>query len=75
MFGLGTSEIIIIAVAALILTNPKDLPVIVRKIGKMYGTVMRHINGVRKSYGQFENEVKSLTDFNDKGHSDTRRKK
>lgn len=68
MFGLGTTEIIVIAVVAVILINPKDLPVIVRKIGKMYGTVMRHFNGARKTFGQFENEVKSLTDLKDKDH-------
>lgn len=68
MFGLGISEIIVVAAVALILINPKELPGIVRKIGRIYGTAMRHVNGVRKKYGHFGNEVRSLTDLNDKDH-------
>jgi sec-independent protein translocase protein TatB len=75
MFGLGTSEIIIIVIVALVLINPKDLPRIVRKIGKIYGKVMREINGVRKTYGQFEKEVKYLADFTEEKNSKKGEKK
>ncbi len=63
MFGLGSSEIIVVAVVALIIINPRDLPIIVRKAGKIYANVMKQLNGARKTYGQFEDEVKSFTDF------------
>ncbi|MDC7220594.1 MAG: twin-arginine translocase TatA/TatE family subunit [Spirochaetales bacterium] len=66
MFGLGTSEIIVIVIVALVLINPKEMPRIVRKLGKVYATIMREINGVRKTYGQFENEVKYLTELDEK---------
>lgn len=64
MFGLGIAEIITVLIVILVLFNPKDLPAIVRTVGRVYGSVMKQLNGVRKTYGQFEKELKSLTDFN-----------
>lgn len=66
MFGLGISEIIIVIILCLVLINPRDLPRFARKAGKIYGFVMRQFNGVRKIYGQFENEVESISNFNTK---------
>ena len=65
MFGFGIPEIITVLIVAIVLINPRDLPVILRRIGKIYGRVMRQVNGMRKTYGAFENEVKSMTDLND----------
>ena len=39
------------------------MPVIVRKIGKAYGRILKQTNGVRKTFSAFENEVKSITDL------------
>lgn len=67
MFGLGFSEIITLAIVIIVLLNPKDLPIIVRKIGKIYGKIMRQINGIKKSFNDFEQELKSISDTQSSG--------
>ena len=37
MFGIGLGEIAVVLVAAVILINPKDLPVLFRKAGRLWG--------------------------------------
>ena len=78
MFGLGLSEIFTIIVVAIVILNPKDLPVLVRKIGKIYAVIMRQVNGLKKAYADFEEEVKiddiadiDITNFNDRKHKKT----
>lgn len=63
MFGFGFSEIVTIIIVVIVFLNPKDLPRIVRTIGRIYGKIIRQINGLKKTYGQFEEEVKSISDF------------
>ena len=38
-FGLGTSELLVIAMVALIVVGPKELPTLLRAIGRMVGKV------------------------------------
>lgn len=38
-FGLGTSELLVIAVVALIVVGPKELPTLLRAVGRMVGKV------------------------------------
>jgi Sec-independent protein translocase protein TatA len=46
MFGIGLSELLVIAVLFLIIVNPKEIPGIFRKIGKTY-------QGMRKMREEF----------------------
>lgn len=39
MFGISFSELIIIAFAALLIIGPKDLPQVLRKLGKYVGKI------------------------------------
>ena len=41
MFGAGWTEMIIIGVVALVVIGPKDLPIVMRKVGRVVGTVRR----------------------------------
>ena len=41
MFGVDSTELVIIAVAALIFIGPKDLPVALRTVGRWVGTRIR----------------------------------
>lgn len=41
MFGISFSELIIIAFAALLIIGPKDLPMVLRKVGKVVGKIKR----------------------------------
>ncbi len=58
MFALGLSEIFTIFIVIIVVLNPKDLPIIVRKVGKTYAKIMQQINQVKKSYQKFEEDLK-----------------
>lgn len=57
MFGLGLSEIITLIIVIIVVLNPKDLPIIVRKIGKTYAKIMQQVNQLKKSYKKFEEDL------------------
>ena len=57
MFGLGFFEIVIIAVAALVLVGPKKLPDLMRQAGKLFVQVRRTTNDVRSSIDQVIKEA------------------
>ncbi len=58
MFALGLSEIFTIFIVIIVVLNPKDLPIIVRKVGKTYAKIMQQINQLKKSYQKFEEDLK-----------------
>ena len=47
MFDIGFSEIVLIAVVALLVVGPKEFPTLVRKVGEWVGAVRRAINTVK----------------------------
>ncbi|MDZ4843583.1 MAG: Sec-independent protein translocase protein TatB [Hyphomicrobium aestuarii] len=62
MFDLTSSKLLILAVIALIVVGPKDLPVLLRAIGKYVGIVRRQANEFRQYFDEAmrENELASL---------------
>jgi sec-independent protein translocase protein TatB len=42
MFDITSSKLLILAIVALIVVGPKDLPVLLRTVGKYLGVVRRH---------------------------------
>lgn len=52
MFGLSGTEIIIIAVIAIVFIKPEDLPKIIRQLGQAYGNF-------RRMYYSFLDEINS----------------
>src|SRR3569833_967450 len=54
MFDIGFSEIILIAVVALLVVGPKEFPTLVRNVGKWVGAIRRTVNSVKT---EFEQEV------------------
>jgi sec-independent protein translocase protein TatB len=71
-FGLGSSEILVIAVVALIVLGPKDLPRLLRTIGQymrkiqgMAREFQNHLNEAAKEAGvdDVKKEVKGMTNF------------
>lgn len=69
MFGFGVSEVITIIIVCLVLINPKELPAIIHKGGKLYGKIMKEFNGIRKTFDNLEKEVETL---NKLGENDDR---
>ncbi len=47
MFDLTSSKLLILAIVALIVVGPKDLPILLRTVGKYLGIVRRHANEFR----------------------------
>lgn len=47
MFDFGFSEMVVIAVVALIVVGPERLPKVARTLGHLWGRAQRYINGVK----------------------------
>lgn len=52
MFDIGWSELLIIAVMALIVVGPKDLPVLLRAIGRYVGIIRRQASEFRAQFDE-----------------------
>jgi sec-independent protein translocase protein TatB len=63
MLGLGWSEMLVIAVVLLIVVGPKDLPMMLRNIGRAMGSVRRMSNEFRREIDKAiaADEVKEIT--------------
>jgi sec-independent protein translocase protein TatB len=48
MFEVGFSEIIVIAIVALIVIGPEKLPKLARTYGLLYGRVQRYVSGIKQ---------------------------
>lgn len=55
MFEIGWSELLIVAVVALVVVGPKDLPVLLRTIGHYVGDAKRLMGSLRT---QFDDAVR-----------------
>jgi len=54
MFGAGWTEMLIIGVVALVVIGPKDLPIVMRKLGRVVATV-------RRMGSEFQQEINKTT--------------
>jgi len=59
MFDIGFSEIIVIAVVALIVIGPERLPKVARTLGHMFGRLQRYVNDVKADISR-EMELEEL---------------
>lgn len=50
MLGLGTSEMVLIAVVALVVIGPERLPRILRQLGRYYGQLRRTADDLRRAF-------------------------
>ena len=57
MFGIGFFEFMAIALVALILIRPDDLPRVVRKIGKLYRQAADQLKAVKRVINDLEEEL------------------
>ncbi len=65
MFDIGWSEILIIAVVAIIVVGPKDLPRMLRTLGKTLGQVRRTANDFRRQFDDAIREAEQQADFDE----------
>ncbi len=57
MFGIGPWEIVVIAIVALILIRPSDLPAVLRKAGKFLAELRSLRDDVTRSLSEVKREV------------------
>src|SRR3954467_56757 len=64
MFDVGFSEIVVIAVVALIVIGPERLPRVARTLGHLFGRMQRYVNDVKADIAR-EMELDELRKFKD----------
>jgi sec-independent protein translocase protein TatB len=52
MFDITSSKLLILAIVALIVVGPKDLPILLRTVGKYMGVVRRHAAEFRAQFDE-----------------------
>lgn len=57
MFDITSSKLLILAVVALIVVGPKDLPILLRTVGKYLGIVRRHAAEFRSQFDEAMREA------------------
>ena len=68
---IGWSEILVIVVLTIIIIGPKDIPVVLKKVGSWIGSFKRYINNIQNELSVFENEnLISNEDTNIKNESE-----
>ena len=65
MFGIGLPELIIIVVVALIFIGPKNLPGVLRSLGRGLVQVKRATNEVRETVQEEMNQIEQEIDLKD----------
>ena len=55
---IGWFEILIIVVLAILIIGPKDLPIVLKKIGGWMGSIKRYFNEIQKDVTNMESAVK-----------------
>ncbi len=65
MFGLGFWEIVVIFVVLIIFIDPKEIPVMLRKLGRLYGEVLDFNKDVNKMLKDIETDVKEPLSLDD----------
>ena len=65
MFDIGWSEILVIAVVAIVVVGPKELPKMLRTFGKTMGTVRRTANDFKRQFDEALREAERQADVGD----------
>ena len=84
MFDIGFSELLVIAIVALIVIGPQRLPTVARTLGHLFGRMQRYVNDVKadisremeldelkKLQSSMEDTARSMRDSLDKEVSET----
>jgi len=64
MFDIGFSELMLVAVVALVVIGPERLPAVARTVGHLFGRLQRYVNDVKADISR-EIELDELKKFKD----------
>lgn len=65
---IGWSELLVIVVIAILVIGPKELPIIMKKVGGWIRAVKNYTN-------QFQNSLEEMTNLDEDIHTETKSKK
>ena len=54
---IGWFEILVIVVLAVIIIGPKDIPIVLTKIGRWLGSIKRYFNQIQKDVTDVQNSI------------------
>ena len=72
---IGWFEILIIVVLAIIIIGPKDVPIVLKKIGGWMGSIKRYFNEIQKDMTTIEDDIEKEISLEDNYLNKTKDKK
>ena len=72
---IGWFEILIIVVLAILIIGPKDIPIVLRKIGGWVGSVKKYFSEIQKDMTNIEDDIQKEISFEDDYLNKTKNKK
>ena len=72
---IGWFEILVIVVLAIIIIGPKDIPVMLKKIGNWIGSMKRYFNQIQQDVTEVENTIEDEVSINKSHTNQTKDKK
>ena len=63
---IGWFEILVIVVLAVIIIGPKDIPIVLRKIGRWIGSIKRYFSQIQKDVTDVQNSIEEEISLEEK---------
>ena len=54
---IGWFEILVIVILAIIIIGPKDIPIVLKKLGRWVGSIKRYFNQIQKDVTDVQNSI------------------
>tara|TARA_Y100000590_G_scaffold39182_1_gene41975 strand:+ start:965 stop:1201 length:237 start_codon:yes stop_codon:yes gene_type:complete len=54
---IGWFEILIVVVLAILIIGPKDFPIVLKKIGRWFGSLKKYFSEIQKNISEVENVI------------------
>jgi sec-independent protein translocase protein TatB len=73
---IGWFEILVIVVLSVIIIGPKDVPIVLRKVGKWIGSIKKYFNEIQKDVSGVQNSIEEEISFEEKymnNHKDNKK--
>ena len=72
---IGWFEILVIVVLAILIIGPKDVPIVLKKIGGWMGSVKRYLNEIQEDMTSIESDIEKEISLEDNYLNKTKDKK
>ena len=73
---IGWFEILVIVVLSVIIIGPKDVPIVLRKIGKWIGSIKKYFNEIQKDVSGVQSSIEEEISFEEEymnNHKDNKK--